>query len=77
MPYVNTYPEGDKYEPAVRLGWRSGRGAAAVMACIFADFYAKPPLRGEKAPYLLVSPEEYLRTSRRDILVTESMAWLS
>jgi hypothetical protein len=65
MPRVISYPEGEGYAPAEELGWLRRRGAGAIMACIFADFYARPRRRGEKAPYLLVSPEEYLRTSRR------------
>ena len=64
MPRIISYPEGGDYAPAEDLGWLRGDGAGAIMACIFADFYARRR-RGEKAPYLLVSPEEYLRTSRR------------
>jgi large subunit ribosomal protein L30 len=61
MPDVKTYPEGTAYEPAVRLGWPSGRGMASKIACIFADYYARQRGPGEKPPYFLLSPADCLR----------------
>jgi len=53
---AKSYPEGNDYEPARRLGWPGGRGWPAKIACIFADYYA----RGEKPPYLSQSPAQFL-----------------
>ena len=65
MPDVKSYPEGNDYEPARRLGWPGGRGWAAKIACIFADFYAQKRGPGERPPYFRLSPADYLRESSK------------
>jgi hypothetical protein len=59
MPDVKSYPEGNDYEPARRLGWPGDRGCASKIACIFADYYAQD--RGQGPPYFRFSPADYLR----------------
>lgn len=60
MPTVPSFPEGKDYAPAVALGWPSGRGKAAEIACIFADFFDRRSSR-EKPPYFMYTPAEWLR----------------
>ncbi|MFY9562030.1 MAG: hypothetical protein WAQ52_17490 [Terriglobales bacterium] len=65
MTDVKSYPEGNDYEPARRLGWPGGRGWAAKIACIFADFYAQKRGPVERPPYFRLSPAAYLRESSK------------
>jgi len=64
MPTVKTYAEGPRSVPGYKtpagLGWPTERGMPSKIACIFADWYAKKRERGEKPPYFLCSPAEYL-----------------
>jgi endonuclease III len=59
MPKIKSFPEGGDYVTQAKPGWPTERGAAAKMACIFADFYRNRE-RGDKPPYFLFTPGEWL-----------------